>query len=163
MSLSCDSTNVDHTKTVVAAVGDSITVGATCNTWRGGFVKILQDVLGKCFPPAVCICERVEHYTKLPQPRSSSFQPFLPLRGPLRLALTERHQAHPLAAARLSQVPISTMCATAASVGMMLFAKVQHCLSVAHIIACPHRHRHAPTSVLQLRRSKHLVGLECPK
>merc|ERR1711935_879978 len=46
VSLSCDAANVDHSKTVIAAVGDSITVGATCNTWRGGFVKILQDVLG---------------------------------------------------------------------------------------------------------------------
>ena len=50
VSLSCDASSVDHNKTVIAAVGDSITVGATCNTWRGGFVKILQDVLGEQRP-----------------------------------------------------------------------------------------------------------------
>lgn len=45
--LSCvDSSSVDHTKTVVAAVGDSITVGLTCNDWIGGYTKILQDLLG---------------------------------------------------------------------------------------------------------------------
>ena len=46
-SLQCTSTTVDHSKTVVAAVGDAITVGATCHTWRGGFVKVMQDVLGE--------------------------------------------------------------------------------------------------------------------
>lgn len=46
-SLICDASKVDHSKIVVAAVGDSITVGATCGTWKGGFVKILQDVLGE--------------------------------------------------------------------------------------------------------------------
>ena len=45
--MQCTSTTVDHSKTVVAAVGDSITVGATCHTWRGGFVKVMQDVLGE--------------------------------------------------------------------------------------------------------------------
>jgi len=46
-SLACKSAGVDHSKTVVAAVGDSITVGATCRTWKGGFVKVMQDVLGE--------------------------------------------------------------------------------------------------------------------
>jgi hypothetical protein len=46
-TLQCTSSTVDHSKTVVAAVGDSITVGATCRTWRGGFVKVMQDVLGE--------------------------------------------------------------------------------------------------------------------
>jgi lysophospholipase L1-like esterase len=44
--LACTAGTVNHSKIVVAAVGDSITVGATCNTWKGGYVKILQDVLG---------------------------------------------------------------------------------------------------------------------
>jgi lysophospholipase L1-like esterase len=43
--LACSSAAVNHSKIVVAAVGDSITVGATCNTWKGGFVKILADTL----------------------------------------------------------------------------------------------------------------------
>jgi lysophospholipase L1-like esterase len=47
VTLQCKSASVDHSKTVVAAVGDSITVGATCRTWRGGFVKVMQDVLGE--------------------------------------------------------------------------------------------------------------------
>jgi|EP01043_Picozoa_sp_COSAG02_P064553 hypothetical protein len=46
-TLQCMSATVDHSKTVVAAVGDSITVGATCHTWKGGFVKVMQDVLGE--------------------------------------------------------------------------------------------------------------------
>lgn len=46
-SLACDARAVDHSKIVVAAVGDSITVGFNCETWSGGFVKILQDVLGE--------------------------------------------------------------------------------------------------------------------
>ena len=47
VSLRCQSSSVDHSKIVVAAVGDSITVGATCRTWQGGFVKVMQDVLGE--------------------------------------------------------------------------------------------------------------------
>jgi hypothetical protein len=39
---------------VVAAVGDSITVGATCNTWHGGYVKIMQDVLGDKYDVRDC-------------------------------------------------------------------------------------------------------------
>jgi hypothetical protein len=31
--LACTAGTVNNSKTVVAAVGDSITVGATCNTW----------------------------------------------------------------------------------------------------------------------------------
>jgi len=53
-SLSCDATKVDHSKTVVAAVGDSITVGATCGAWSGGFVKVLQDVLGDDYDVRDC-------------------------------------------------------------------------------------------------------------
>ncbi len=44
--LSCDSTSVDHSKTVVVAVGDSITAGATCRNWTGGYVSILQQAVG---------------------------------------------------------------------------------------------------------------------
>ena len=46
-SLACDASKVNHSKIVVAAVGDSITVGFNCETWSGGFVKVLQDVLGE--------------------------------------------------------------------------------------------------------------------
>lgn len=46
-NLACLASSVDHSKTVVAAVGDSITVGATCRAWHGGYVKILQDILGQ--------------------------------------------------------------------------------------------------------------------
>jgi lysophospholipase L1-like esterase len=48
--LSCVASSVDHSKIVVAAVGDSITVGATCRDWAGGFVKILSDVLEAAHP-----------------------------------------------------------------------------------------------------------------
>ena len=44
--LSCSAASVDPNKTVVVAVGDSITAGATCGTWKGGFVKALADSLG---------------------------------------------------------------------------------------------------------------------
>ena len=53
-SLACDSTSVDHSKIVVAAVGDSITVGATCHTWAGGFVKVMADVLGDKYDVRDC-------------------------------------------------------------------------------------------------------------
>lgn len=53
-SLACDASQVDHSKTVVAAVGDSITVGATCGQWHGGYVKILQDVLGEDYDVRDC-------------------------------------------------------------------------------------------------------------
>jgi len=52
--LACDASKVDHSKIVVAAVGDSITVGATCRTWQGGFVKIMQDVLGDKYDVRDC-------------------------------------------------------------------------------------------------------------
>eukprot|EP01046_Picozoa_sp_COSAG06_P012172 COSAG06_NODE_706_length_12904_cov_11.211636_11_plen_311_part_00 len=48
--ISCNATGVDHSKTVVVAVGDSITVGATCNTWKGGYVKVLADLLEAAHP-----------------------------------------------------------------------------------------------------------------
>lgn len=44
VDLRCDSGSVDHNKIVVAAVGDSITVGATCSD-PGGFVRVLQAAL----------------------------------------------------------------------------------------------------------------------
>jgi lysophospholipase L1-like esterase len=48
--ISCDAAMVNHSKVVVAAVGDSITVGATCGTWKGGFVKVLADLLEAMHP-----------------------------------------------------------------------------------------------------------------
>ena len=33
-------------RTLVAVVGDSITFGFNCRSWRGGYVKVLQDTLG---------------------------------------------------------------------------------------------------------------------
>mmetsp|Transcript_6862 Transcript_6862/g.17679 ORF Transcript_6862/g.17679 Transcript_6862/m.17679 type:complete len:252 (-) Transcript_6862:613-1368(-) len=53
-NLSCTAADVDHTKTVVAAVGDSITVGATCHDWQGGYVKVLQDILGEKYDVRDC-------------------------------------------------------------------------------------------------------------
>jgi lysophospholipase L1-like esterase len=47
--LSCNASDVDHSKTVVVAVGDSITKGFACTghgSWASGYVKILQDILG---------------------------------------------------------------------------------------------------------------------
>lgn len=44
--LNCNNTNpVNHSKTVVAFVGDSITYGFTCETFRGGFAKVVSDLL----------------------------------------------------------------------------------------------------------------------
>lgn len=53
-SLKCDANQVNHSKIVVAAVGDSITVGATCGEWSGGFVKVLQDALGDDYDVRDC-------------------------------------------------------------------------------------------------------------
>ena len=52
--LRCDASRVNHSKIVVAAVGDSITVGATCGTWSGGYVKVLQDLLGEGYDVRDC-------------------------------------------------------------------------------------------------------------
>eukprot|EP00666_Eupelagonemidae_sp_cell4sb_P012026 gene12026-17703_t len=68
--LQCNAAKVDHSKIVVAAVGDSITVGATCNTWKCGYrsslqklksapgreryVKVLQDILGDKYDVRDC-------------------------------------------------------------------------------------------------------------
>jgi lysophospholipase L1-like esterase len=67
-TLSCDPAGVNHSKIVVAAVGDSITVGATCREWKGGYVKILSDLLESTFPGkydvrdcGVCGTDAVRH------------------------------------------------------------------------------------------------------
>lgn len=67
-TLSCDAAAVNHSKIVVAAVGDSITVGATCRTWHGGFVKVLNDILERTYPGkydvrdcGVCGTDAVRH------------------------------------------------------------------------------------------------------
>ena len=45
--ITCPNTTqvVNHSKTVVVAVGDSITFGWTCKNWSAGFVRVLQTLL----------------------------------------------------------------------------------------------------------------------
>lgn len=42
----CTAEPVAKGKTLITVVGDSITFGFNCKTWQGGYVKVLQDILG---------------------------------------------------------------------------------------------------------------------
>ena len=45
-TVACTTEPVAEGKTLIAVVGDSITFGFNCHAWEGGYVKVLQDILG---------------------------------------------------------------------------------------------------------------------
>jgi hypothetical protein len=52
--LSCTTTPAATGKTLVAAVGDSITFGSGCSEWNFGYVKAMNDTLGSAYDLRDC-------------------------------------------------------------------------------------------------------------